>query len=153
MFLDVHTLVLGAHGSNMLLPTAVSPRVLELVPLDKYASLLQDSLFDRRRPLRDHLWRRRYLHGNGTMNDLAPRAVALLIHAMISMDGYFEVLRGDVGDDDPAGTSPGKRARRFCRDVTPATRAWRERERRLLVGLPWSTRFWQWLRRHGAERD
>lgn len=146
-------LVLGAHGSNMLLPTAVARLVLELVPLDKYASLLQDTLLDSRRPWREHLWRRRFLHGNGTMNDLAPRSVALLIHAMISMDPYFDALQGADGQDDPDAALPHGRADRFTRTVTPATRAWREREGRLLADLPWTTRFWQWLRRQGAERD
>ena len=146
-------LVVGVHGSNLLLPTAVASRVIELVPLDKYASLLQATLFDARRPLREHLWRRRFLHGNGTMNDLAPRGVALLIHAMISMDPYFAVLQGADGWDDPTGWLPDGRAENFRRLVTPATQAWRTRERRLLAGLPWITRFWQWLRRQGAERD
>ena len=147
-------LVLGVHGSNLLLPSAVAPRVIELVPLDKYASLLQATLFDARRPLREHLWRRRYLHGNGTMNDLAPRGVALLIHAMISMDPYFAVLQGGSdGRDDPGVELPDGRAEEFRQLVTPAVRAWRERERRLLTGLPWATRLWQWLRRQGAERD
>lgn len=146
-------LVLGAHGSNMLLPTAVAPRVLALVPLDKYGSLLQDTLLDGRRPLREHLWRRRFLHGNGTMNDLAPRGVALLIHAMIGLDEYFTALQGGERDDPPAPPTSGERAENFQRVVTPATRAWRERERRLLEGLPWTTRLWQWLRRQAAERD
>ena len=151
--LGASDLVVGVHGSNLLLPSAVAPRVIELVPLDKYASLLQATLFDARRPLREHLWRRRYLHGNGTMNDLAPRGVALLIHAMISLDPYFAVLQGGDGWDDPAERLPDGRAENFCRFVSPATRAWRTRERRLLEGLPWTTRLWQWLRRQGAERD
>ena len=73
---------------------------------------------------------------------------------MISLDPYFDVLGGD-GWDDPADEKllPTARAEFFGNVVTPAVRAWREREARLLQDLPWTTRLWQWLRRQGAERD
>jgi hypothetical protein len=150
-FLAGADLVLGAHGSSQLLPTAVARLLIELVPLDKQPSLLQDFLFDATSGnLRQHLWRRRFLYGNSTLNDISPRQVAQLINAMISMQAQFDFYQGADESDPLRDYEEMERA--FAGEIAPQIDAWRARlESTLRLGP--KARLGQFLRRMAAKLD
>jgi hypothetical protein len=144
-------LVFGAHGSSMLLPSAIARLVIELVPLDKQPSLLQDFLFDTRsQNLRQHLWRRRFLYGNATLNDISARQVAQLINALVSMSAHFDFYQSTAGSDPLR--DPEQLQTEFAATVTPQIQTWRANlEQSLRLPLP--ARLAQYLRRLAAEHD
>ncbi|MEW6160392.1 MAG: hypothetical protein AB1813_23400 [Verrucomicrobiota bacterium] len=145
-------LVLGAHGSSMLIPTAVARLVLELVPLDKHASLLQDCLFNEQHlGWREHFWRLRFLYGNGTMTDIYPLQVARMINAMISGSRHFHLYQATAWDE-PERMDLLARSRFFEAEVLPGMEAWKARLQKT-DRIPWPSRFWQWLRRMAGEWD
>lgn len=144
-------LVLGAHGSSQLIPTAIARLLLEFVPLDKQPSLLQDFLFDLPSGnVRQHLWRRRFLYGNSTMNDISPRQVAQLINAMISMQAQFDFFEG-TADSDPL-RDPCQMEKAFAVEIAPQIDAWRARLESTLR-LPFKARVGQFLRKIAASLD
>jgi hypothetical protein len=144
-------LVFGAHGSSMLMPTAISRLVIELVPMDKQTSLLQDTLFNVNRwSLREHFWRLRFLYGNGTMTDISPHMVAQVMNSMISMEPHFSLYQGRSWDD--LEMPPNARANRYADTVAPAVEQWLLRRSESLRLAP-DARFWQWVRRQAGERD
>jgi hypothetical protein len=144
-------LVFGAHGSSMLLPSAISRLVLEFVPLDKQPSLLQDFIFDESNlNMRQQIWRRRFLYGNSTLNDISPRGVAQLINSMISMQAQFDFYQSREGSDPLRDAETIERE--YAAEIAPRVEAWHGRMRQTL-DLPLSARFWQFLRKIAAERD
>lgn len=144
-------LVMGAHGSSMLLPSAISRLILEFVPLDKQPSLLQDFVFDESRlNTRQQIWRHRFLYGNSTLNDISPRRVAELINSMISMQAQFDFFQSREGSDPLRDAETIERE--YAGEIAPRVASWRQRMRQTL-DLPVSARFWQFLRRTASERD
>lgn len=146
-------LVFGAHGSSQLLPSAVSRLVLQLVPLDKQPSLLQDFLFDAAPGapnLRQQIWRRRFLYGNSTLSDIAPRQVAQLINAMISMCAQFDFYQSAAASDPLR--DPSEIAKNFAEQISPEIEAFQTRLRQTLDRAS-TTRLSNLLRRTISERD
>lgn len=144
-------LVFGAHGSSMLLPSALAKLLIEFVPLDKQPSLLQDFLFDfNQGNLRQQIWRRRFLYGNSTLNDISPRLTAQLINAMISMRDQFDFYQSTEGSDPLR--DPIEIEREYAAKIAPRVQAWRERLVQTL-DLPYGARLSQFLRKIAAERD
>lgn len=72
--------VVGVHGSNMLLPSAHAGAVVELVPNDRWGNLIQDILVSGQ-DIRESLYRYRFLPMN-----TAPEIVA---EALISLLRFF----------------------------------------------------------------
>lgn len=143
-------LVIGAHGSSMLLPSAICGLVLELVPLDKQPSLLQDFLFDRATGVRQQLWRRRFLYGNSMLSDVSPRQVAQLINAMISMRAQFEFYQ-TASTSDPL-RDPAQVEQDFAEKIAPQLQMFQANLEKTL-DLPAGARFWNFLRRAAGGRD
>jgi len=144
-------LVLGAHGSSMLLPSAISRLLLELVQLDKQPSLLQDFLFDESaHNVRQQLWRRRFIYGNSTLNDVSPRQVAQLINAMISMQAQFDFYQSTTASDPLR--DPVELEKKFVAEIAPQIESWRANLEKTLR-LPFLARVAQFIRRISAERD
>ncbi|MCI0550630.1 MAG: hypothetical protein L0287_06725 [Anaerolineae bacterium] len=70
-------IVIGVHGSNMLLPSAHAGAVIELVPPDRWSNILQATLFRQNDP-RATAFRYRYFPLNTSVDDLTPAVSALL---------------------------------------------------------------------------
>ena len=144
-------LVVGAHGSSMLLPSAISRLILEFVPLDKQPAILQDFVFDESRlNTRQQIWRHRFLYGNSTLNDISPRRAAELINSMISMQAQFDFYQSLEGSDPLRDVEVIERE--YAAAISPRVAGWNQRMRQTL-DLPLSARIWQCLRRIASERD
>jgi hypothetical protein len=70
-------LVVGVHGSNMLLPSAHAGSVIELIGEERWGNYLQDILF-RRSDSREMLFRYRFVPHSATPEDLARLASTML---------------------------------------------------------------------------
>ena len=64
-------LVVGVHGSNLLLPSAHAGGVIELISADRQANYLQDILFRKGEDTREALFRYRFLPHSTTPEELA----------------------------------------------------------------------------------
>jgi hypothetical protein len=80
-------LVIGVHGSNMILPSAHAGAVLELLPSDRWGNLLQEIL-PRTADPRDALLRIRFLPLASSAATVAEAAVALLLDVPIAGLNY-----------------------------------------------------------------
>jgi hypothetical protein len=79
--------VIGVHGSNMLLPSAHAGSVIELLPRDRLGNYLQDLLL-RPTTARDLLFRTRILGDTATPDDVA----ALAIHIINGVPRFRELM-------------------------------------------------------------
>jgi len=70
-------LVIGVHGSNMLLPSAHAGGVIELISEERWGNFLQDILF-RRSDSREMFFRYRFAPHSTTPEDLARLASTML---------------------------------------------------------------------------
>ena len=83
--------VIGVHGSNMLLPSAHTGAVVELMPAARRGDLLQDFLFNRG-DTRETLFRSRVLPLSTSPSDLADSVSSLLLdfnNCLITMEPTF----------------------------------------------------------------
>lgn len=69
--------VIGVHGSNMLLPSAHAGAVVELMPLERWGNVLQDLLF-RNADCREILFRHRIVQTSIHPHELATLVISLL---------------------------------------------------------------------------
>jgi len=69
--------VIGVHGSNMLIPSSLAGAVIDLMPNDRWGNILQDILF-RRDDLRESLYRHRFIPLQSTPDVVANIAEFLL---------------------------------------------------------------------------
>jgi hypothetical protein len=69
--------VIGVHGSNMLLPSAHAGAVIELVPSDRWSNLVQDTLVSQQ-DIREILCRYRFLPLEASAATVANVAIQLL---------------------------------------------------------------------------
>ncbi|MBV9126593.1 MAG: hypothetical protein JO117_00745, partial [Verrucomicrobia bacterium] len=148
-------LALGAYGSGMLRPTAVCPAVIALVPLDKQPYAFQECLFHDAQSanLRAQFWRLRFLYGNSTLSDIAPRQVAHLVNTLLTMERCFQLFQGAAfADPEPTPEQQARIAKIFSQEVAADTRRWHANAA-ALDRLSLASRLWQWLRRQASERD
>ena len=68
-------LVIGVHGSNLLLPTGLARASIELLPAERYGNALQATLLSSLDPV-TALVRHRTLYGSDDLGDITPRRVA-----------------------------------------------------------------------------
>ena len=127
-------LVIGVHGSNMLLPSGLARVTIELVPLERYGNALQATLLGGGDAL-ETLWSHRFLYGSATLDDVSPARVAALAETLLADDERFRAVmlgplagRGGtvpppVGASDPAPLSTVERVRRGAAWVRNAGRA------------------------------
>ena len=104
--------VLGIHGSNMLLPSGHAPAVIELVPDVRLGNLAQ-SLLPRADDLRDALFRYRLLPASSS-----PAAVARVVEALIGERGHAAVTFGRRWTDHRLVARDPNRLRRARRGET-----------------------------------
>lgn len=91
--------VIGVHGSNMLLPSALSFSAIELLPKSRLGNILQDYIPPR--PAADiieSLYRFRILHGNNRLSDIKPKMVAEITSHLINYRGkfFYQMYPGEI---------------------------------------------------------
>ena len=87
--------VMGVHGSNMLLPSAHAGAVVELMPNERWGNILQDILF-RPDDLRETVFRCRIVPVDAPVKD-----VALIVTSMLTDHRYFLInMRSEFCDHD-----------------------------------------------------
>lgn len=84
--------VVGVHGSNMLLPSAHAGSVVELIGPDRWGNFLQDILLHDARDSRDALFRYRFLPDSSH-----PETVAQLITSLLKNQPAFRRLMNVPG--------------------------------------------------------
>lgn len=85
--------VIGVHGSNMLLPSAHAGAVVELVPDGRYSNLIQDLIIDEQ-DIRQALFRYRFLPINST-----PKLVANVTTSLMQNLTYALFIYKSPGND------------------------------------------------------
>jgi FkbM family methyltransferase len=96
-------LVIGVHGSNLVLPSGLARAVVELVPAERYSNYLQATLVTERDPILalDH---RRALYGDAELTDLSGARVADVAIALLTGAHRVESLMtgpaAGVGDGE-----------------------------------------------------
>jgi hypothetical protein len=76
-FMPIRASVIGAHGSNMLLPSGLAGMTIDLMPEDKWQCLPEDILFQEADP-RIATFRYRFLPTGSPMDIVAQVAVSML---------------------------------------------------------------------------
>jgi FkbM family methyltransferase len=124
-------LVIGIHGSHLLLPSGLARLTLELTPTERYTNALQATLVREDDPLRA-LWRYRQLLGGAHLADLSGRRVAHVAATMIEeadrfaalMTGPLAGIPGPAPHDMPDGGPPPTVSvpRRLAQRVGPKAR-------------------------------
>lgn len=71
-------IVIGVHGSSMLLPSAHAGAVVELMPDGRWGNMLQDILF-RPNDLREAIFRCRIVPANTSVSDVASIVASMLV--------------------------------------------------------------------------
>jgi hypothetical protein len=87
--------VIGVHGSNMLLPSAHAGASLELIPADRWGNMLQDLLF-RPQDCREALFHNRVMPISTSPECLAQSVHSLLIHHLY----HLITMRREFCDHD-----------------------------------------------------
>jgi len=86
-------LVIGVHGSNMLLPSAHAWAVIDLMPNDRWLNMAQDLLYQAKGV--DHRmlsWRYRFLPLATSIKDVCLVASSLLTHAETTSDQFEQKI-------------------------------------------------------------
>lgn len=71
-------LVIGVHGSNMLLPTALSAGFIEILPVSRYANIMEDISAIYKGPL--YLFLCRFASGNPSVRTVSKMASSIIKH-------------------------------------------------------------------------
>jgi FkbM family methyltransferase len=97
-------LVIGMHGSHLLLPSALAALTLELVPAERHGNVLQATLVRERDPVLA-LWRYRQILGGAHLADVTPSRVAAVAAEMVGGAERFAALMAGpaagLGDVEP----------------------------------------------------
>jgi hypothetical protein len=83
--------VIGVHGSNMLLPSALSGAIIELVPDDRWMNILQDILVSNS-DVRVSMSRIRLLNIDTTPSELAMALDTLIRYMPVAIRNFSESL-------------------------------------------------------------
>jgi FkbM family methyltransferase len=84
-------LVIGVHGSNLLLPSGLARMTIELVPGGRYGNALQATLLAGDDPL-ESLWRHRLIYGDARLSDVSAERVADIAAVMLAEDERFDAV-------------------------------------------------------------
>ena len=89
---------IGAHGSHMLLPSALAKNTIELVPRHKLLNCFQSTLISPSpEDPREALLKYRYVYGDSTLRDVNPETVADLVASVVVNNDrsvYFFAMDG-----------------------------------------------------------
>jgi FkbM family methyltransferase len=110
-------LVIGVHGSNMLLPSGIARASIELLPAERYGNAFQATLPSSRDPV-TALIRHRTLYGADDLGDLAPERVAeVAISVLRERQRMEDVLAGPAAGAGGTLAGPGSPSR--VRETAP----------------------------------
>jgi FkbM family methyltransferase len=84
-------LVIGVHGSNMLLPSGAAAATLELQPRFRFDHVFQATILKEDDPL-EALANHRVLYGNDKLSNLSPELVADVASSMVAERNRFAAL-------------------------------------------------------------
>jgi FkbM family methyltransferase len=84
-------LVIGVHGSNMLLPSGLAAATLELQPRFRFDHVFQAMILREDDPL-EALANHRVLYGNDRLSSLSPELVAEVASSMVAERSRFDAL-------------------------------------------------------------
>ena len=99
-------LVVGAHGSNMLLPSALAKTTIELLPRGRYLNPTQATIVAEPDPVLA-LYRYRVIHGDDELSDVAPERVAEIAGPLVDdLDGFRAHFTGPYAGVPVDGPPP-----------------------------------------------
>jgi FkbM family methyltransferase len=103
-------LVLGVHGSNILLPSGLAAATIELISEERYGNVFQGTLLAETDPVAA-LGAHRVVYGDAELTDLAPERVAALAVSILREGDRFRRLMtgpaaGQTGGPVPIVASP-----------------------------------------------
>lgn len=118
-------LVVGVHGSNMLLPSALGAATIELLPEDRFSNYGDATLLTQRDPVRA-LFRHRVVLGVDDLSDVSPQRVAkLAIATLDGVEGFDRTVLG-IGsglqaspNSSPEREPPWERSRQSAHPSAP----------------------------------
>jgi FkbM family methyltransferase len=98
-------LVVGVHGSNMLLPSGLAQATIELLPEPRYGNVFQATLVGQAEPV-SALFRHRTIYGDATLSDVSGERVAAVAVSLLTELDRFETLMGGAAAGAAAGVVP-----------------------------------------------
>jgi FkbM family methyltransferase len=141
-------IVIGMHGSHLLLPSGLAKLTLELTPADRHSNVLQATLVTEPDPVLA-LWCYRQILGGAHLANVTPARVAGIASEMVSGRGRFTSLMAGslagVGGPVPPGLPSASATRRWPRALAAANARMRSasgrvvhsaRARRAALGAP-----------------
>jgi hypothetical protein len=84
-----NALSIGVHGSNMMVPSARSKFVIELVPKYRYGNAIQATLIDESLKGEELLYKHRFIFGNNRLTNIN-KAVKNLVLTVIRLDAIYD---------------------------------------------------------------
>ena len=98
-------LVVGVHGSNMLLPSGLARATIELLPEERYGNVFQATLIGPSDPI-TALATHRTIYGNQSLSDVPAERVAAVAVSVLSESDRFEALMRGPASGESAGAVP-----------------------------------------------
>jgi FkbM family methyltransferase len=98
-------LVVGVHGSNMLLPSGLARATIELLPEPRYGNVFQATLVSRSKPVLA-LFRHRTIYGDAMLTDVSGDRVAAVAVSLLAELDRFETLMGGTAAGATEGDVP-----------------------------------------------
>jgi FkbM family methyltransferase len=98
-------LVVGVHGSNMLLPSGLAQATIELLPEPRYGNVFQATLVAEREPV-SALFRHRTIYGDPALGDVSGERVAVVAVSVLTELDRFEALMAGAAAGETAGEIP-----------------------------------------------
>jgi FkbM family methyltransferase len=98
-------LVVGVHGSNMLLPSGLARATLELLPEPRYGNVFQATLVEQREPM-SALFRHRTLYGDPALADVSGERVAAVAVSVLTELDRFDALMAGAAAGESSGEIP-----------------------------------------------
>lgn len=98
-------LVVGVHGSNMLLPSGLARATVELLPEPRYGNVFQATLVNEQEPV-SALFRHRTIYGDSTLGDVSGERVAAVAVSVLTELDRFDTLMAGAAAGGSAGEVP-----------------------------------------------
>jgi FkbM family methyltransferase len=120
-------LVVGVHGSNLLLPSGLAGATIELLPQPRFGNALQATLVREHDPLMA-LANHRLWPGNADLSDVSPERVAELAVALLGVRERFALMMTGPASGErpgPVETLPPEHFRPYSAAPTVGRRRWK----------------------------
>jgi FkbM family methyltransferase len=92
-------LVVGVHGSHMVLPSGLARSTIELLPTSRYGNIFQATLLSENDAM-SSLMTHRTIYGNEHLSDIAPgRVCAIATSLLLERDRFHHLMRGPASGE------------------------------------------------------